>query len=320
MGRRFPSAEGVDVSVVVPVHNGEHVIGQTMERLLDVVGRMSELTVEIVVCDDGSIDGTYSELEQIEEGIVRVVRHPENRGRSSARNSAAAASNGRYLYFLDADCFPLNNDLFRVIGRNIAGDVDLAYGPVKGLAEGFWEYYLKDVERERSNNAVAGKHLLAITSANLLVKRDIFQSVGGYLEDYRYYGFEDKDLVARLLNWGVLPQFDDQLTVAHQAGNTVTNYCLKMREAARFSAPIFAGRFPECYREMSFGKLDEFAQKLPDPVLGLVCQYGSLAAIKMGSFGEQCRFVPDSVTRIMVKLAAVFSYLQGMAERDCYDH
>jgi hypothetical protein len=56
---------------------------------------------EVIVCDDGSTDGTAGVLAQFGDAIT-VIRQ-ENRGEAGARNTAARAASGDVLAILDAD-------------------------------------------------------------------------------------------------------------------------------------------------------------------------------------------------------------------------
>jgi hypothetical protein len=57
--------------------------------------------IEVVVCDDGSTDGTAEVLESF-GAAIRMVRRP-NGGESAAKNTAVAAASGDYVVVLDAD-------------------------------------------------------------------------------------------------------------------------------------------------------------------------------------------------------------------------
>ncbi len=86
------------VSVIVPAYNAEAWIARAVDSALDQTFR----DLEVIVCDDGSTDGTGRLLEAYRDPRLRVLRH-ENRGRGAARNAAMAAARGRYLALLDAD-------------------------------------------------------------------------------------------------------------------------------------------------------------------------------------------------------------------------
>lgn len=87
------------ISVVIPAYNAEAYLGEAIESVL---GQTCTNPVEIIVCDDGSTDGTADVCKQYKDKIV-YLKNPESRGASYSRNRAVEASTGEYLAFLDAD-------------------------------------------------------------------------------------------------------------------------------------------------------------------------------------------------------------------------
>lgn len=86
------------VSILVPAHNAERWIGQTIESALGQTWSRKE----IVVVDDGSTDRTLRIAKAFEQGNVRVISQ-SNVGAAGARNTAFRAANGDYIQWLDAD-------------------------------------------------------------------------------------------------------------------------------------------------------------------------------------------------------------------------
>jgi glycosyltransferase involved in cell wall biosynthesis len=85
------------VSVVVPAYNAE----RTIRRAIDSVFAQSFAELEVVVCDDGSSDGTGAILAEYGSRL-RVITQA-NRGRGAARNACLLQSRGELVAMLDAD-------------------------------------------------------------------------------------------------------------------------------------------------------------------------------------------------------------------------
>lgn len=86
------------VSIVVPTYDNETTIGATIRSVL----AQSYRDFELLVSDDGSADGTVSQVERIDDPRVRILRN-DHGGASVARNHGIAQARGRYVSFLDSD-------------------------------------------------------------------------------------------------------------------------------------------------------------------------------------------------------------------------
>jgi glycosyltransferase involved in cell wall biosynthesis len=95
-----PAANGIDVSIILPVYNEVEHLKQEVDRVRAAM-ETSEYSYEIIVVDDGSGDGS-GELAQSLGGL-RVIRFLENRGSGSARKAGTAAARGRVVVWTDVD-------------------------------------------------------------------------------------------------------------------------------------------------------------------------------------------------------------------------
>jgi glycosyltransferase involved in cell wall biosynthesis len=95
-----------DVSVVLPVYNEKGHLRTEIDRIREAL-TASKYTFEIIVVDDGSNDGSETELPTI-PGIT-LIRHTHNRGSGSARRTGTTASRGRVVVWTDVDMTYPNN-------------------------------------------------------------------------------------------------------------------------------------------------------------------------------------------------------------------
>lgn len=87
------------LSVIVPAYNEE----KTIRELISRVARV-QLADEILVVDDGSVDGTPEILRQLEkEGQIRLIGHERNRGKGAAVRTGIQAAQGDLILVQDAD-------------------------------------------------------------------------------------------------------------------------------------------------------------------------------------------------------------------------
>lgn len=86
------------VSVVIPVYNALHWIGECLESALG----QTYHKLEITVVDDGSVDDSRSVIQQyLSDRLALVVQ--ENRGQAAATGRAIALTRGEFIAFLDSD-------------------------------------------------------------------------------------------------------------------------------------------------------------------------------------------------------------------------
>jgi glycosyltransferase involved in cell wall biosynthesis len=91
----------VDVTVVVPTHNRRELVAQAVHSIL----RQENVSLELIVVDDGSTDRTGPWLDRIAatDSRIKIVHHDSPRFISSARNAGIARASGRWVAFCDDD-------------------------------------------------------------------------------------------------------------------------------------------------------------------------------------------------------------------------
>ena len=89
------------ISVIVPVYN----VGDYLERCLSTLLAQTYPKLEIILVDDASTDhsGALCNACASRDSRVQVVRFPQNRGPSAARNEGISRAQGEYISFVDAD-------------------------------------------------------------------------------------------------------------------------------------------------------------------------------------------------------------------------
>ncbi len=94
-------AKGIDlISVILPVHNGEKILGETIASVLS----QSHDNLELIIVDDGSSDRSYEIACDFRSRDPRVQVHRQpNAGVAAARNAAIRLSTGAFIAPIDAD-------------------------------------------------------------------------------------------------------------------------------------------------------------------------------------------------------------------------
>ena len=92
------------ISVVLPAFNEEHNLVVAVEGAVDALEKIGG-DYEIVIVDDGSVDGTAKICRDLVAGDDRlcVIRHERNRGYGAALTSGFNAARYEFVFFTDAD-------------------------------------------------------------------------------------------------------------------------------------------------------------------------------------------------------------------------
>lgn len=88
------------LSVVIPAYNEEACIKSNLEKFFAYLKKQS-YQYEVIVVDDGSIDGTFDIADSFEK--TTILKHQKNLGKGAAIKTGILAASGDYLLFLDAD-------------------------------------------------------------------------------------------------------------------------------------------------------------------------------------------------------------------------
>lgn len=199
----------VRVSVVIPTHNRQHLVG----RAIASAQAQTYPDIEILVVDDASTDGTFDVVKGFPN--VKYLRLPENGGGGVARNLGVAHSQGDYVAFLDSDdewlpektakqvaVLDANPKVGAVYSRHFAHD-----DATGTRMEQHPDLYRGNV-REVLLTGRCPKTVSLFT-----VRRAAFTEVGGF--DERLPAFQDTDLWLRMSQSWPFEVIDEALVVVH---------------------------------------------------------------------------------------------------------
>lgn len=111
-----------DVSFVIAAYNAE----DTLERAIDSALGQGGVSMEIIVVDDCSTDGTGALVRNHCDPRVRLVTMPRNSGPAAARNAGFATARGRWIAVLDSDDALRPDRMARMISRAEKAEAQIA--------------------------------------------------------------------------------------------------------------------------------------------------------------------------------------------------
>ncbi len=162
------SLPSLGVSVVIPVHNGEHFVRDAIDSVLAQEG----FELDVIVVDNNSTDRTREIVLDTYRDRVVVIEEARS-GAASARNAGVRAATGSWLAFLDADDIWLPQKLARQAAAwEAQPDADVLFTWCK-------EFHSAELDAEqRSAFACRETPYALLTPSSLLMRRETFLLVG----------------------------------------------------------------------------------------------------------------------------------------------
>jgi GT2 family glycosyltransferase len=218
----------VTSSVIIPVFNKAEF---TFQCLRSLVREVDFGDTEVIVVDNASTDETAELLSHF-AGFVRVIRNAENRGFVDACNQGAAASRGRYLVFLNNDTVVLpgwltalvetaeRDETAGAVGSMFLypdGRIQEAGAIVWSNGEAFHYGWGRSPEDRRFTFA---REVDYCSGASLLIRRELFERLGGFDRRYAPAYYEDTDLCMGVRSLGYRVVYQPHSRLYHFEGGT----------------------------------------------------------------------------------------------------
>lgn len=220
------------LSVVILNYNVRYFLEQCIRS---VQRALENWEAEIIVIDNDSKDDSCQMVKALFPNVI-LIENKENVGFSRANNQAVAAAKGEYICIINPDT-AVSEDTFRQTIEYAEGIKDMgALGvflmdgtgnflpeskrnlptPKVSLLKltGFTKQYYAGQLPETEQGAVE-----VLVGAFMLLKRSIYNEVGGFDEDYFMYG-EDIDLSYKIAKAGYTNHYLGTTTVLHYKGES----------------------------------------------------------------------------------------------------
>jgi glycosyltransferase involved in cell wall biosynthesis len=198
------------VSVVIPYFNGS----AFMERALQSVYNQSHQAHEVIVVNDGSSEIESQKLEMLKQKYGFILLTQSNAGQGAARNYGVKISTSTHICFLDQDDFFRPNHIKDLLDAWDDRDENLGfvYGDLwrateAGIVTAHSSIKSESEHPHKDLQTMIKSNMFILPSATL-IRKDVFQALGGFDEQFR--GYEDDDLFLRFFMGGYSNIFIDK--------------------------------------------------------------------------------------------------------------
>jgi GT2 family glycosyltransferase len=224
----FETSPAIKTSIVIPVFNKAEF---TFQCLRSLIREIDFDDTEVIVVNNASTDETRELLSHL-TGFVRVIHNETNRGFVDACNQGAARARGRFLVFLNNDTFVLPGWLDALVETIEANERVGAVGSMFLYPDGriqeagaiLWsngEAFHYGCGRSPEDRRFAfAREVDYCSGASLLVRKDLFDRLGGFDRRYAPAYYEDGDLCMGVRSLGFEVVYQPASRLVHYEGAT----------------------------------------------------------------------------------------------------
>ncbi len=217
-------------SVILASRNEGALLSQTLSSIL---GASCKTPCEIIVVDDGSIDGSISSAPLVPGAPVRIIRTP-GLGVAPARNAGARLATGDMLVFCDAHISVCDGWL-DALARALEEERCDAVTPGIGALEPGKFISLHQLVSSAPLNAVGCGRVFRTLIDNtwlpihnspmecpilsggcFAVRRDVWRHIGGYEDAFRGYGYDEEEISLKLWLFGYRLMTAPKVVIRHK--------------------------------------------------------------------------------------------------------
>lgn len=227
MNSKFPL-----ISIIVVNYNGKHLLGECFTSLENLSYPRDKF--EVILVDNASADGS---VEFVKKNFpwIRILQLDKNYGFCKPNNEGTKIARGEYVVFLNNDTVVTQDWLSELAKAALSNDkvvccaskmlyydrrdvVNSAGGKITIIGGGFYKGYGDKDGPKYGNLEYTGFGC----GAGVLVKKDFFQDIGGFDEDY-FASCEENDLGWKSWLYGYKVLYVPTAVMYHREGGTFGN-------------------------------------------------------------------------------------------------
>ncbi|MEK7521782.1 MAG: glycosyltransferase family 2 protein [Patescibacteria group bacterium] len=244
-----------DVSVVVISFNTRKL---TLDCLDSVIQHTRDVIYEVIIVDNASTDGSLKEIEKftLKHKNTHLVKSKENLGFGGGNNLGMQKAKGRYILLLNSDTKLYEDSISKMVEwmdnhptvgistcklKNPNGSIQPTGGYMPTLFRLFsWAFFLDDLPcwstlfgsyHPHADFYKKQRSLDWITGAFMLIRRETYESVGGFDSNFHMYA-EDVEYCYRFKLQGFQLIFVPTTSITHIGGASSTGDVVHFKDSA----------------------------------------------------------------------------------------
>ncbi|MFT5169466.1 MAG: glycosyltransferase involved in cell wall biosynthesis [Lysobacterales bacterium] len=282
-----------NISVVIPAYNCAHIIKKVIKALLNQTVPFKE----IIIVDDGSTDNTADVIKSFPE-VIYV--HQSNAGPAKARNTGFHKSVGDYVFFTDSDCVAYEDWIEKAMVHFDDLNVSVVAGSYGIANDDSVLARCIHAEIRYRHEKLMPCNPKAFGSYNFGVRREIFEKVGGFNEEYRHASGEDNDLSYKIGALRGKIYFEKDALVGHFHTTKVWKY---LKEQYRHG--FWRVKMYKTHPNMMKGDDYTFWKDIIEPPIGLII----IGLFLLSVFGLGSENVGKYALMSLILMEIVFGWL-----------
>jgi N-acetylglucosaminyl-diphospho-decaprenol L-rhamnosyltransferase len=226
------------LSIILVNYNGIDFLSNCLKSIDELV---VDCAHEVIIVDNFSTDKSIENIKDVFPAI-RLINSPVNLGFGKANNLAAKYAQSKYLLFLNTDTI-LTENMPKILSDYLNqqqdvgaispritfddGSYQLSCGKLPSLAIEFidkirygidqkWHHVFGSLYNKQHSSI---KEMGWLTGACLMMRRDVFEQIGGFDESFFMY-FEDKDICKRVSEAGWKVVYYPKTSLIHLLGGS----------------------------------------------------------------------------------------------------
>lgn len=184
------------VSVIMPAYNANAFIRQAIDSVLSCTYQ----NIELLIVDDFSTDDTLSIIDSYHDSRIKVFRNQSNQGYLKSWNFLMGKAQGTFICFCDADDYISEDKIKEQVNYLLAyTEIGICGCNISIVSDNGEKITVKEYpsSREEIWDNLLKEYNFPFCGSAVMVRREVYRSIGGYRNFFDRLGWEDHDWLIR---------------------------------------------------------------------------------------------------------------------------